>query len=129
MTPRTPPGERTAHLLTGQRAEDQAKDFLERQGLRCLERNFRARVGEIDLIMDDRGTRVFVEVRYRKNRRYGGALESVDHRKRARLLATAQWYLGSHRTTGPARFDVVAVEPGPNGEPCFVWIKNALEDS
>jgi putative endonuclease len=128
LTARTPTGERPEHLRTGQRAEDQAKDFLERHGLRCLERNFRARVGEIDLIMDDRGTRVFVEVRYRRNHRYGGALESVDYKKRARLLATAQWYLGSHHTTGPARFDVVAVEPGPNKEPCFVWIKNALED-
>ncbi|MGY6214346.1 YraN family protein [Methylolobus aquaticus] len=128
MTPRAPTGELAPHLRTGQRAEEQARDFLERQGLRFLERNFRARVGEIDLIMDDAGTRVFVEVRFRRNRRYGGALESVDRKKRARLLATAQWYLGSHRTTGPARFDVVAVEPGPNGDPCFVWIKNALED-
>lgn len=120
---------RAAHLRAGERAEDQAKAFLEAQGLRCLDRNFRTRLGEIDLIMDDRGTRVFVEVRYRSNRRYGGALESIDRRKRARLVAAAHWYLGVHRTVGSARFDVVAVEPGPDGTPGFIWIKDAIEDT
>lgn len=127
MTRATPAGARAAHLRIGAQAEDQAKAFLERHGLRCVERNFRTRGGEIDLVMDDRGTRVFVEVRYRRNRHCGGALESIDHRKRARLTAAAQWYLAAHRLLGPARFDVVAVEPGEDGQPCFVWVKDAIE--
>ena len=124
----TAPGQRPEHLRTGERAEDLAKSFLERHGLRCLERNFRTRVGEIDLIMDDRGARVFVEVRYRSDRRYGGALESIDRRKRGRLIAAAQWYLVKCGTALPARFDVVAVEPGQDGKPCFTWVKDAIQE-
>lgn len=121
--------ERAEHLRLGQQAEDAAKAYLERHGLRCLERNFRTRFGEIDLVMDDRGTRVFVEVRYRRSRRCGGALESVDSRKQGRLRAAAQWYLGLHPKVTAARFDVIAVEPGPDRTPDFIWVKNAIEDT
>jgi putative endonuclease len=124
-----PTREDAEHLRTGRLAEDRAKAYLEQQGLRCRERNFRTRVGEIDLIMEDRGALVFVEVRYRRNRRYGGALESIDRRKCSRLLATAQWYLNLHRTTGPSRFDVLAVEPNPDGSWNFVWVKDAIRDN
>ncbi|MCU0735170.1 MAG: YraN family protein [Methylotetracoccus sp.] len=119
---------RTEHLKKGRDAEDRVLSFLERQGLRCLTRNFRSRYGEIDLVMDERGTVVFVEVRYRGASRYGGPLESIDARKRARLTATAQWYLCSQRITGPARFDVVGVEPLANETCNFVWIKDAIQD-
>lgn len=129
MTKTGPTGEDPEHLRTGRLAEDQAKAYLEQQGLRCRERNFRARVGEIDLIMDDRGVLVFVEVRYRRTRRYGGALESIDRGKRSRLLATARWYLNLCRTDGPCRFDVLAVEPNPDGSLKFVWVKDAIRDN
>ncbi len=119
---------RTEHLKKGRDAEDRVLSFLEQQGLRCLARNFRSRFGEIDLVMDERGTVVFVEVRYRGPSRFGGALDSIDARKRARLTATAHWYLCSKRINGPARFDVVGVEPLPNETWNFVWIKDAIQD-
>lgn len=129
MTRRHTAGELAAHLQTGRQAEDQAKSFLEARGLRCLERNFRTRTGEIDLVMDDHGTLVFVEVRYRRTRRFGGALESVDHKKRGRLLATAQWYINAHGSRAPARFDVLAVEPDDDGGSRFTWVKDAIRDN
>lgn len=114
---------------TGREAEDRVLEYLEQHGLRCLSRNFRSRFGEIDLVMDEGGTVVFVEVRYRRSRGYGGALESVDARKQARLRATAHWYLSTRRVVGPVRFDVVGVEPcGPRGVH-FVWVKDAIQDA
>lgn len=118
----------TEHLRRGRDAEDQALWFLQQQGLRCVTRNFRSRFGEIDLVMDDSGTVVFVEVRYRSDRGHGGAIESIDAKKRARLRATAHWYLCSQRTDRPARFDVVGVEPQSAGTWGFVWIKDAIQD-
>lgn len=119
---------RSAHLRKGRDAEDRVLSFLEQHGLRCLARNFRSRYGEIDLVMEERGTVVFVEVRYRRAGRFGGALESIDARKRARLTATAQWYLCSKRVSGPARFDVVGVEPAADATWNFVWVKDAIQE-
>jgi putative endonuclease len=110
-------------------AEDSAMSFLERQGLRCLERNFRSKTGEIDLVMEDRGTLVFVEVRYRRNQRYGSALDSIDHGKQRRLLLTAQCYLQARRARGRTRFDVVAVEPDSDQSLKFTWVKDAIQDA
>jgi putative endonuclease len=79
--------------------------------------------------MDDKEWLVFVEVRYRRNRHFGGALESIDRAKRSRLLATAQCYLSTKRVRSPSRFDVVAVELTATGERAFVWIKDAIRDT
>ena len=112
----------------GQLAEQQAGDYLKRQGLKPLERNYRCRCGEIDLIMQSREYLVFVEVRFRRHNNFGGAAASVDRRKQRKLLAAAQQYLQRHRAFDrPCRFDVVAVMPGRDGEPEFEWIKNAFE--
>lgn len=117
------------HLRKGRDAEDHALLYLEQQGLHCLTRNFRSRYGEIDLVMSDHGTVVFVEVRYRRHGYCGGALASIDARKRARLKATAQWYLCIQSVHGPVRFDVVAVEPEqPGGRWDCVWIRDAIQD-
>ena len=104
-------------------AEQQACDYLLRQGLRLVEKNYRCRHGEIDLIMKDGAHTVFVEVRYRQHSGYGGALASVDHRKRKKLSATALHYLQAKASRDPARFDVVAISGGD----LIDWVPNAFE--
>jgi putative endonuclease len=111
----------------GKLAEQRACRFLESRGLACLERNYRRRIGEIDLVMRDpaNDTIVFVEVRYRQRRDYGSALESIDYRKQAKLKRTARAWLQQHaddRTA--ARIDVVVFD----GNAAPRWIVNAIED-
>ncbi len=111
-------------LLRGRHSEHRALRFLERHGLRHVASNYRSRHGEIDLIMRDGDTLVFVEVRYRRSRRYGGAAASVDNRKIHRLVRTGQAYLQQHDLLhAPCRFDVVAFE----GDEQIEWIQNAFE--
>lgn len=112
----------------GQEAEQKASEYLQRYGLKPLASNYRCRYGEIDLIMHSHDSLVFVEVRFRRHSRYGGAAASVDRRKQQRLLATAQHYLQRCKANDlPCRFDVVAVLPGLDGNLSFDWIKNAFE--
>lgn len=115
------PGER------GKAAEMQACRFLMDHGLELVARNYRSRHGEIDLVMRDGHSLVFVEVRYRGNRRFAGGAETVDRRKQSRLAATAMQYLQSHPAAAahPARFDVVAID-GEIGEDRLEWIRNAF---
>ena len=114
------------HLLAGQCAEDQASAYLQGQGLVLVERNYRCRGGEIDLIMRDGGILVFVEVRYRASQGFGGALASVGSRKQARLIHAAGHYLAAKRIDRPARFDVAAVS-GAQGRLAIQWIKDAFQ--
>ncbi len=115
------PGER------GQAAETQACRFLMDQGLELMARNYRCRHGEIDLIMREGSTVVFVEVRYRGNRRFADGAETIDRRKRSKLAATALHYLQCHPEAAarPSRFDVVAIAPH-KGENKMQWIPNAF---
>ncbi|KPK49907.1 MAG: hypothetical protein AMS22_12950 [Thiotrichales bacterium SG8_50] len=103
------------HLQSGLKAEDQAQRYLARRGLKLLTRNYRSPYGEIDLIMRDRNVLVFVEVRYRRDARFGLAAETVDSRKQARLRATAEHYLINTKGAceHPCRFDVVALAGDP----------------
>lgn len=116
-----------SHLLKGRDAESRARRYLESRGLTFIEANYRCRPGEIDLIMDDRSTIVFIEVRYRKDQRYGGALESIDIRKQRKLRAAAQHYLQRRHGTVevPCRIDVVLVS-GSAGSMEVEWIPDAL---
>jgi putative endonuclease len=109
----------------GKEAEAQALAYLEQQGLKRVERNFSARRGEIDLIMGDGGTLVFIEVRYRKGSTFGSAIESVNRSKQQRLLLAAQYYLQSHPqyAASPCRFDVIGIS-GEQGR--IEWIKDAF---
>jgi len=93
----------------GRAAEQLAAQFLEARGLVILERNFRCRAGEVDLIARDGGTLVFVEVRLRAGRTFGGAAASVDARKQAKVLRAAQYYVAG-KPEQPCRCDVVALE-------------------
>lgn len=113
----------------GSEAERAALQHLMACGLELVARNFRCRQGEIDLIMRDGATHVFVEVRYRSNSRYGGAAETVDRRKQQRVIAAAQHYLHSHpqAARSPCRFDVMALSPATDGGWRIDWIQNAFE--
>lgn len=106
----------------GDRAEDAAAAWLAQQGLRLRDRNFRSRFGEIDLICDDHGTLVFVEVRKRSSQRFGGAAESITATKRNRLVATARIYLASLKHDMPCRFDAVLIDGAGEIE----WIRDAF---
>jgi putative endonuclease len=94
----------------GARAEALATDYLARQGLVLVARNFRTRRGEIDVIMRDRDTIVFVEVRLRSDAAYGGAAASITPAKRARLLAAANAYLATLEREPPCRFDAILLD-------------------
>lgn len=112
----------------GRDAEQAAAEFLRARGLRPVDRNFRCRGGEVDLIMRHGEHLVFVEVRYRRSERFGSAAESVVAAKRRRLLHAAEYYvLREHRTGAPppVRFDVVAVRPQEGGLR-LEWIVDAF---
>jgi putative endonuclease len=106
----------------GARAEDRCAELLRSSGLVLLERNWRCRMGEIDLIFEDHGVLVFVEVRMRRAFAFGGAGESVTAAKRARLAAAARLYL-ARRPQAQCRFDVLLVD-GPAGD--IKWIRDAF---
>ncbi len=108
----------------GAGAEALAAAFLARQGLRILERNWRVRGGEIDLICEDRGSIVFVEVRLRRRSDYGGAGASITTAKQRRLILAARHYLAGKREQ-PCRFDAVLLDG--LDEANIEWIKNAFE--
>jgi putative endonuclease len=109
--------------LQGQRAEELCADLLRRAGLRILARNWRCRLGEIDLVAEEGGTLVFAEVRLRRDARYGGAAESVTAAKRARLVAAARLYLAA-RGTAACRFDVLLLDALAPSR--VQWIRNAF---
>lgn len=111
----------------GVQTEDLALHYLQQQGLSLVERNYHSRRGEVDLIMLDDTTLIFVEVRYRKSARFGSALESVNHTKQQRIIHTAQYYLqGQPSTHDSYRFDVVAITTNQH-EPEITWVKDAFQ--
>lgn len=117
-----PPPSPTARQA-GQAGEDTALDYLTKQGLVLVERNFRRRQGEIDLIMRERDTLVFVEVRKRANDRFGGAAASITHSKQSRLIIAAQIYLQSCQRIPACRFDAVVIEGDK-----VIWLQNIIEN-
>lgn len=120
-------------LDQGRQTEQACCNYLQQQGLKLVEKNFRGRHGEIDLVMLDKQTLVFVEVRYRRNNDYGGALASITPAKQQRILATAELYLQQHPNRKNARIDVVGMSQKPQNSPVasteeynYEWIKNAF---
>ena len=106
----------------GRAAEELALRYLTGQGLRLRSRNYACRLGEIDLILDDGQTVVFVEVRQRRSARFGSAVESITARKQGRLIAAARHYLARERTLPACRFDAVLVD----GQGQVEWIRDAF---
>ena len=107
----------------GGAAEAAAAAFLASQGLSLLQSNYRCRMGEIDLVLRDGPSIVFVEVRLRTNISFGTAAESIGPRKRARLLAAARHYLAG-KPELPCRFDVVVLDR--LDPPRMEWIRDAF---
>lgn len=121
--------ERISTQQRGNAAEALARRHLEQQGLRLLAQNWRCRLGELDLVMLDADTVVFVEVRYRRHSAWGGAAESVDARKREKLSRAAQHFLQqeSRWAKYPCRFDVIAINADSQAPAQLDWIQNAFD--
>lgn len=106
--------------------EQKARAYLETQGLKFIAANQTFKCGELDLVMADGDTVVFVEVRQRKSNRFGSAVESIDYRKQQKWLNAANMWLFTKRNqsldTAKCRFDVVAFE----GDNLPLWLPNFL---
>ena len=114
---------------TGARAEKQALLFLQQQGLKLLHANFACQAGEVDLIMLDQATLVFIEVRYRSASRFGSAASSIDRFKQQKIKKTAAVYLQKHRKHNHrvCRFDAISIDNcDTNGQNSLEWIKSAF---
>ena len=114
----------------GDTAELFAENHLKQQGLKLVERNFNSRYGEIDLIMLDKQSLVFVEVRFRADSSFGSGAETVNFHKQHKIIKTAQIYLQSHKKmqNRDCRFDVVSVTLQAN-VPTIEWYKSAFQVS
>jgi len=113
---------------TGAVGEDIAARYLESIGFEVLERNFRWRAGEIDIVARDGKTVVFVEVKARRPGPFGAAAEQITASKRRRMVKTALAYMASRGMAGvECRFDVVAVDLHPVGPPAVCLIKGAFD--
>lgn len=113
---------------TGDPFEQRACVELERAGLRLLARNYTTRHGELDLVMREGDTVVFVEVRYRRSASHGDAATSVTRSKQHKLILAAQHWLAAHPryATSPCRFDVVSYD-GPGDATRQAWLRGAFE--
>lgn len=122
------------HLLTGESAEQDACKFLIKNKLKLVSKNFNCKFGEIDLIMLDKQSLVFVEVRYRKNSQFGSGAESITISKQRKLIKTASYYLQQNPRTSQyaTRFDVISMSAVLNhsnseDESKIDWIKDAFQ--
>ncbi|REL25580.1 YraN family protein [Thalassotalea euphylliae] len=112
----------------GDQTETLAANYLKQQGLTCLARNFTSRYGEIDIIAKHGESIVFIEVKYRKQLDYGGAIATISKSKQQKLKLCASFYLQQaqlNEYNTPCRFDVVALQ-GPIEQPNITWLKNAF---
>ncbi|MDQ1363853.1 MAG: putative endonuclease [Pseudomonadota bacterium] len=109
----------------GELAEQLACTYLQQQGLHLIEKNYRCRQGEIDLVMRQGDSLVFIEVRQRSDARFGGALASVTTKKQEKLRLAALHYLQHNAPRANARFDVVAVQ-GTSAAQHIEWIRDAF---
>ena len=111
----------------GQQAEDAALAYLQQKGLKLIQRNYRSRYGEIDLIMQDEQHIVFIEVRFRSSSHYGGAASSVDQHKQRKLIKCAQQYITNTPSRLGFRFDVIAISPSTKQHD-IQWLTNAFDE-
>ncbi|MDV2116310.1 YraN family protein [Alcaligenes faecalis] len=122
--------QRSPSQARGDQAEQRACDYVTAHGARVLARQLGTRFGEIDLVLWHQDHLVFLEVRQRNHKSYGGALASVNRDKQRRLILTAQQWLPTLRqryfqgNLPACRFDVIAIEGDT-----LIWIQNAFEQS
>lgn len=112
--------------IIGKNAENLAQDYLHQQGLDFITANYKCKSGEIDLIMQDCDTLVFIEVKYRKACNYGNGVDTVTKAKQRKIIRTASYYLITNNLFDkvPCRFDVIAFSGNANSE--IQWIKDAF---
>ena len=124
-------GLKNSSAVIGQQAEDIALKFLQAKGMRLIARNYRCKLGEIDLVMQDDGALVFIEVRYRKQSDFGDGAESVDFRKQQKIIRSADHFLQQHRqySQSPCRIDVISISKQQNSDcqETINWIPNAIQ--
>jgi len=119
-----------AHSLPnkGKISEEFARQYLVDHGLKYLTKNYQNRQGEIDIVFLESNTYVFVEVKYRKNSNFGGAISAVTYKKIQKIKQCAKFYLQQNSLNEyntPCRFDIVALE-GDINRPKITWLKNAF---
>jgi len=119
----------TERQRAGRRAEDLAAQFLRARGCEILERNYRRRLGELDLVARAGAVLLIAEVRTRAGAQWGGAAASVDRRKQRRITRAAQQLLQQRPELArlPVRFDVLVVSDLAAAEPRIEWIRHAFE--
>jgi len=112
----------------GQSGEDIAVEFLGKNGYRVLTRNYRCRLGEIDIIAKEGDTLVFIEVKTRKGEAYGSPAAAVTSKKQRQISRTAQYYLAEHNLfDAAARFDVVSLVISPDQRTHIEIIADAFD--
>ena len=113
----------------GKTVELYALNYLNQVGLKTIAQNWSCRFGEIDLIMLEQDTLVFVEVRYRKSSHFGGALGSIDQHKCAKIIKTAEYFLNKYPQwlEHACRFDVITAHPSATEPFTLDWIQDAFE--
>lgn len=115
-------------ISIGKVTEQLAANFLETQGLVLKTRNFHNRRGELDLIMTEADTWVFIEVKYRQHSHFGGAISAISASKQQKIKQCAAYYLqqaGLNEYNTSCRFDVIALQGNINN-PEITWLKNAF---
>ncbi len=115
------------HLIIGKTAEEMALQYLQSQHLSLIAKNWRCNYGEIDLIMTDKQTVIFIEVRYRKQSLWGDAAETVTYSKRQKVIKAATLFLQQNNSflAKPCRFGVIAMT-GELDNPSITWLTNAF---
>jgi len=114
-------------LKLGVRGEALAWNFLRKQGYEIVEKNYRTRLGEIDVVARKQGTLVFIEVKTRRNHRFGLPEEAVDWKKRRKLARVAESFLQTRKLENtPSRFDILSLTWDGVGEPEFVLLEDAF---
>ncbi|MCW3172769.1 YraN family protein [Shewanella subflava] len=108
-------------MIDGKLAEQQAREYLQQQGLTFVAANVRYKFGEIDLIMQDQHTLVFIEVKYRQSQAFGGAINALGAKQIHRIRRCAEAYLQQAGIHPPCRFDVIA-----NNNAQITWIKGCF---
>jgi putative endonuclease len=119
---------KTTSTDKGQITEHYAEQYLTGLGLTLIDRNFHSRQGEIDLIMLEDDTYVFIEVKYRKNRLFGGAIAAIPASKQQKIKHCVTFYLhqaGLNEYNTSCRIDVIALQ-GDITQPQITWLKNAF---
>jgi len=111
----------------GKKGEKIAIEYLKKHGYKIITTNYLSKVGEIDIIAQEKETLTFIEVKYRSNTNYGTPLESINYRKILHICRTAQWYLNEHNWNKDVRFDVIEIIE-QNGEYKIELIRNAFEN-